>query len=314
MSTHLRTKPLKEIAALNPPAQSAPGDTIVSFVKMSAVSSDLASVVDEQERRYIDVSKGYVAFSRGDLLVAKITPCFENVKIAQATIKRPLGFGSTEFHVVRPKAGEVDTRYLLHFLRQERIRVEGARKMTGSAGQRRVPAHFLADLEIPVPAMSKQQMIAELLDRADALRAKRRAAMSQLDALIEATFLDPFQRPEAARWPELPISSLAAQRPNSIRTGPFGSQLLHSEFVESGVAVLGIDNAVQNEFVWARPRFITDNKYRQLQRYSVFPGDVLITIMGTCGRCAIVPDEMPPAINTKHLCCISLDEARCLPM
>jgi type I restriction enzyme, S subunit len=279
---------------------------------MAAVDAVAGSVDSQEIRTYGELSAGLTPFESGDVLVAKITPCFENGKIAQARTQTRISFGSTEFHVVRARPAVADQRYIFHFLRQGWIRRAGERRMTGSAGQRRVPEAFLRTISIPMPPVEEQQRIAAILDAADELRAKRRGSLRLLDTLTESMFLDMFGDQHAS-WPIVPTASLAADEAHAIRTGPFGSQLLHSEFVDDGVAVLGIDNAVQDRFAWGRPRFITEEKFSQLRRYQVKPGDVLVTIMATCGRVAIVPDNIPPAINTKHLCCITLDRTRCLP-
>ena len=184
---------LGDIADINPKLREAPApDSLVSFVPMAAVSSDTAQVEAHDERPFAQVSKGYTPFCRGDVLVAKITPCFENGKIAQANLRHRLGFGSTEFHVVRARSETLDARYLLHYLRQDRVRRAGERRMTGSGGQRRVPEAFIADLAVPLPALAEQRRIAEVLDRTELLRAKRLATLAKLVALQEAIFLDLF--------------------------------------------------------------------------------------------------------------------------
>lgn len=176
---------------------------------------------------------------------------------------------------------------------------------------------LLKEHRVSYPAYADQQRIAAILDEAfEGIATAKANAEKNLQNAREL-FGNGYAAITAglgrSAWAVSSVKTIAEPRKGSMRTGPFGSQLLHSEFVDDGVAVLGIDNAVANEFRWDRRRFITEEKYRDLARYRVFPGDVLITIMGTCGRCAVVPDDVPVAINTKHLCCISLDRSKCLP-
>ena len=302
---------LVDISQLNPKIdkENTHAESLVSFVPMASISEVNGSITSEEEREVESVLKGYTYFQNGDILVAKITPCFENGKIALAHVKHEHAFGSTEFHVIRPDAFKADGRYLFHFLRQPRIRIEGEKRMTGSGGQRRVPKSFLEELEISLPSLPEQRRIAAILDKAEALRSKRREAIAKLDQLLQSVFLEMF----GGDFLEMTVEKIAKQEKGSIRTGPFGSQLLHSEFTHKGVTVLGIDNAVKNSFQRRENRFISNEKYQSLSRYRVYPGDIIITIMGTCGRCAIVPNDIELAINTKHLCCITLNQKICLP-
>jgi len=213
VSAGLKNAALDEVAELNPRlAETLAPDDLVSFVPMSAVSAETAGITEAETRAYAEVSKGYTPFASGDVLVAKITPCFENGKIAQAQLTQRVGFGSTEFHVIRARPTKLDARYTLHFLRLGHVRLAGERRMTGSAGQRRVPENFLAKLEIPLPPLAEQRRIAEVLDRAEALRAKRRAALAQLDSLTQSLFLDLFGDPvtNAKDWPRKNFSDVGS--------------------------------------------------------------------------------------------------------
>ena len=202
---------------------------------------------------------------------------------------------------------ELDIRFLYHWFLTFDLT-----EITSGISVPQLNKQDLRPLLLPLPPIAEQRRIADVLDHADAARSKRQQSIAQVDDLTRSIFLNLFGNVDSTTGCWVKVTDLVADG-DAIRTGPFGSQLLHSEFQDDGVAVLGIDTAVTNEFRWIEGRCISDAKYRQLKRYTVRPGDVLITIMGTCGRCAVVPDGLPTAINTKHLCCITLDKTKCLP-
>ena len=272
----------------------------------------------EETRALCEVRKGYTSFQSGDVLLAKITPCMENGKVAILTeLNHKIGFGSTEFHVLR--AGpDLDRRYLFHMVWNPRFRFLAENRMVGAGGQRRVPTSFLREYEIPLPKLREQARIAAILDKAHAIRRKRRKTLIEIDQsycgfCLFQSLAGSSAHPNFPRWKKWKFEELASDRPGALRTGPFGSDLRHSEFVDEGIAVLGIDNAVTNTFAWDERRFITPEKYGGLRRYRVDPGDVIVTIMGTTGRSAVVPDDIPEAITTKHLATISLNRELALP-
>lgn len=177
----MKSVALGDIVELNPrPTQALRDEEWVSFLPMAAIGEDGGGVIAEDQRRYGEVKKGYTSFNRGDLLLAKITPCFENGKLAIATISREVGFGTTEFHVIRPDASRVDTRYLFHFLRTPQFRDAGASRMTGAGGQRRVPVAYLSEARVPLPPLAEQRRISDLLDNASTQAGLRGSALGKL--------------------------------------------------------------------------------------------------------------------------------------
>jgi type I restriction enzyme S subunit len=208
---------------------------------------------------------------------------------------------------IRPRKRQVSGRYLGHYLRSPAFRNWAS--ASSGANIKNIRKSELDAFLVPLPDFEEQCRIAAVLDKADVIRRKQRAALTLQERQIQSVFVH-LVGPKAEgykSWEKKPIRELASSKKGAMRTGPFGSDLKHSEFVDDGIAVLGIDNAVKNRFAWDERRFITEEKYLKLKRYQVFPGDVVITIMGTTGRSSVVPKDIPTAITTKHLATISLD-------
>jgi len=163
---HWEVRRLKRIARLNPSKSEVPlalRDGRAVFLPMERVGSDGRFDVSEVWP-ISDLWNGFTYFRRGDVIVAKITPCFENGKGAcLENLPTALGFGSTEFHVIRPSKAIVSA-YLYRVTTLSEFRRLGADEMTGAAGQQRVPVEFIANFPIPLPPLPEQTAIVRFLD------------------------------------------------------------------------------------------------------------------------------------------------------
>jgi type I restriction enzyme S subunit len=166
---------LGEIADINParPRQMKREENApTTFVPMAAVSDVFGAITNPLMVPYKDVKKGFTYFAEGDVIFAKITPCMQNGKhaIVEQTIDG-IGFGSTEFHVIRPSE-RVLAAWIHHFLRQQSVLSEAKEHFTGSVGQQRVPKEYLASLEIPLPpdVDDQRQRLAKLNQKLSEVR------------------------------------------------------------------------------------------------------------------------------------------------
>lgn len=245
---------------------------------------------------------------KGDIVICTSSGSAEVVgKTAYANMDWNGSFGAF-CAGIRVKSANADPSYVFHFLRSPHFR-SWTQKSSG-ANIKNIRKSELDQFEIPLPPVSEQKRIASILDKADEIRRKRVRFGEETQDFVRSAYLHAVGHlnPSHGDWQPFTIDALAEDRRGAIRSGPFGSALRHGEFVDEGIAVLGIDNAVQNMFAWAERRFITPSKYEELRRYKVFPGDVIITIMGTTGRSAVVPDDIPEAITTKHLATITCNK------
>lgn len=173
---HWQVKRLRFTVSMNPVASEVRGlaaDTEVSFVPMEAIG-EMGGLDLSQSKPLDDIGQGYTYFRDGDVMIAKITPCFENGKGALAAgLINSIAFGTTELHVLRP-GPDVSPRFLFYVSQSDAFRRLGEAEMYGAGGQKRVPESFVKDFRQTLPNQEEQFAIATFLDRETA----------QIDALV----------------------------------------------------------------------------------------------------------------------------------
>lgn len=156
---------------------------------MRLINSELSEPHGHEIKKWADIKNGFTHFAEGDVVLAKITPCFENRKSSiMRNLANGIGAGTTELHVVRPII--VDPRYVLIFLKSPLFVEAGIPEMTGTAGQKRVPTSYFAASPFPLPPLAEQRRIVAKVDQlmalVDELETQLAASASTAGKLMEA--------------------------------------------------------------------------------------------------------------------------------
>jgi type I restriction enzyme S subunit len=248
MTSHWQTKPLAEVFEIKPPKSEVRGrlsaENLVSFVPMEDLAAGQKYLVPTRSRTLSEVIGGYTYFTDGDVLLAKITPCFENGKLGIARhLENGVGFGSSEYIVFRP-GPLADAQWLYYFLTRNSFRSEGAASMSGAVGHKRVAKDFIENYQIPVPPIAEQRRIVGILDDAFACIATAKANternLRNASSLYETSLHSIFSRP-ADDWRNVPLAEICI-----VDWG--NTDLTKSSYVEGGkflaVSAAGCDGRI----------------------------------------------------------------------
>ena len=164
----------------------------VSFIPMECVGVD-GSFNIRENGPVSNYYKGYTYFRDGDVLLAKITPCFENGKAAIAEgCKNGIGFGTTEFHVARPKAGVSNSYWIKYLLKNDSVHDLATINMTGSAGQKRIQTSFFEKLIIFCPPIQLQNQFADFVRQVDKSKVAVQKALDETQTLFDSLMQEYF--------------------------------------------------------------------------------------------------------------------------
>ena len=206
----------------------------VSFVPMADINENQMTFHPRQQRDLSEVLGGYTYFEDDDVILAKVTPCFENGKAGIARgLLNGVGFGSSEFYVLRCSE-QILPEWIYFCVTHPEFRNSGVAQMTGTGGLQRVPRDFVQEFEVPLPPLEVQR---ELVAEIEGYQRVIDGARAVVENWRPRIAVDP-------EWPLAGISDLVADTPNSFKAGPFGSSLKKDCYVPSGYKVYGQEQVI----------------------------------------------------------------------
>jgi type I restriction enzyme S subunit len=280
-------KELSKVCTIKPPKSEArellSAKDEVSFVPMNCLETGLKTFSPECTKALAEVSSSYTYFADGDVLLAKITPCFENGKLGVArNLKNGIGFGSSEFVVYRPSEA-INADYLFYYFSQQIFRDEGERTMGGAVGHKRIQKGFFEGHNIPVPPLAEQERLVAILDEAcegiATATAHTERKLQNAQELFQSTLESAFGGNDELgikneEWVETTLHEILKDQPRNGWSPPAAN---HSE---SGTPVLTLSSVTGFRFKKDKVKF-TSAKTDPTRHYWVRNGDLLISRSNT---------------------------------
>jgi type I restriction enzyme, S subunit len=248
----------------------------------------------------------------GDFLVAEIDAKVGGFGIVPDELDGAIV--SSHYFLFDVKEDQLNRSFLDYFIRTPNFRDQVTAQ--GSTNYAAIRPNDVLGYEIPLPPLSDQRRIVvrieELAAKIKEARILRINSANETEAILRSavTRLDQdLRRTNSVAV----LENYASAERGAIRSGPFGSALLHSEFVVDGIPAIGIQDVQENRFKLTRRWNITPEKAEELRRYTVKPRDIVVTVMGTLGRACVVPDDIPWIVSTKHVWTVTLDQTLAEP-
>jgi len=259
------------------------GDFIDSGIPFVNAGHLADGKVDFSKMNYISESR-FELLGSGKIQANDILYCLRG-SLGKAAIyreDRPAAIASS-LVIIRP-SGECSVEYLYHFLAGSLGQRE-MRKFDNGSSQPNLSATSVKNYVVPLPTLNEQRRIAAILDKADALRQKRRLSLQKLDSLTQSIFLDMFGDPLNGRQSELVALEDVCERITDGTHQPPG-------WSESGIPFLFVSNVRGRAINFETQKFISDSTYAELTRTRpIDVGDVLYTTVGSYGNAAVVRDD-----------------------
>ena len=303
-----------DLADLNP-KQAFDDEVVAGFVPMSHAPTTFRDKLRFDERPWGDIKKAYTNFKDGDVIFAKVTPCFENGKAAFVEgLPNGIGAGSSEFFVLRPSCEDISAKYLLGVVKSRDFLREGAANMTGAVGLRRVPKQFVESYPVLVPPAAEQTRIAakldELLAQVDTLKARIDGIPALLKRFRQSVLADAVSgrlteewRGGASEWVETTIGEIC-----SVATGKTPKRDAPEYWAGGDIPWL-TSAATGTEFCSEAEQFVTEFAVKDCVLKIFQPGTLLMAMYGE-GKTRGQVTELRLAAACNQACAaITVDEA-----